>query len=121
MTWESFYQNKITQRARSRARCKWCGRMGSTQSHHLFRRRPDDPRLQEDWNIVQLCIYCHDPEDRAMQVGLALQKLYQYGPDFLEWAILNTAVGKVSPGLPSHYLDALDLYNNGDQANDQLD
>ena len=73
MTWEPFYQNKITQRARNRGRCDWCGCKGPTKSHHLFRRRPDHPILQEDWNISQLCDPCHELESQEMQEGLALE------------------------------------------------
>lgn len=112
MTWEALYQNKTQQRARGRARCAWCERRGSTQSHHLFRRRPDDPILQEEWNIVQLCIYCHSEESYEMQVGLGLRKLHECGPDYIRERI-QALNNKVDHGLPSHFWDALDLYNQG--------
>lgn len=112
MTWEMWYQTKTAQRFKNRQRCEWCGRRMSTHSHHLFRRRPDHAILQEDWNIVQLCVSCHSAEAREMQVDLALKKLHRHGPDYIRDRIeaLNT---KVDHGLPSHFLDALEMYDNG--------
>lgn len=104
----TMYQTKISQRAKGRGRCEWCGRKGPTHSHHLFARRPDHPYLQCDINIAQLCPKCHMQETWEMQVGLSVRKIAKHGAEVIEqWAV--NAPFKLPIDLPPHYWEAKEM------------
>ena len=112
--WMQFYQTKVAQHARN-GKCYGCGGP-ATDSDHLFVNRGmgghDEAELQEDWNIATLCNACNVARLHETAVRAALDKLWAYGPDYLEERILSLE-RKVSRGLPGFYLDALELYDRG--------
>lgn len=108
-TWAEKYRTKRKQNNQGQRCPGKCGRK-PTQSHHLWARRPDCLELQHPINIVQACPQCHMEEGEEFQVRAALMKLWEYKPDVIETYIL-TLPGRAQRGLPSHYLQALKLYN----------
>jgi hypothetical protein len=113
--WEAFYQTKITQQYEVGLRCPGCGAPNPTQSHHLFVRRGsmgDHPMLQGDWNIVQVCPDCHMEESREMQIRAALQKIWDYGVNYI-LAQVELLPFKVDHPLPEFFFEAVELYERG--------
>lgn len=57
-------------------RCRWCGRQGGTEKHHLYRRSLQPKLIDDPKNIVNLCFRCHRRATEQRSFEEKLQKAF---------------------------------------------
>ena len=80
--------------------------------HHLFlRRNPDHPLLYCELNMALVCHNCHVPEAPGLNLKAAVQKWGMgFSPDDVRMWLASLPF-KVTPGLPSWFVDAESIYD----------
>ena len=51
--------------------CYWCGRVGTTECHHIFRGK-NRKRADADGLVVHLCHFCHNEPPHGVHYNKAL-------------------------------------------------